>query len=192
MTTTFTLPAPPPTTAPVYYAAIVVAVGERVWGRNWPAGMAHMIDANPRTLQRLQQAARAGRDYRGADAILAQVQARLGEVASALRPWTEQDPTFLASHNQRARAERLVEATADAYSFEAYGQHEWLKAIGYLMGMGYDDRQIEAVLRSKWTRWASDAYSTYDGKGRWLKEFVERHAGQPDYDIDALVAGTFQ
>jgi hypothetical protein len=62
------------------YPALVVAVGERVWGRNWPSGMARLIGCNPRTLLRLHDAARAGADYRTAPAILAQVQACLGDV----------------------------------------------------------------------------------------------------------------
>jgi hypothetical protein len=78
---------PPPPPQPVYYAAIVAAVGERVWGASWPSGIAHLIGESPRTMQRLATAAREGRDYRGADRILAQVHTLLGDVTLALKPW---------------------------------------------------------------------------------------------------------
>ena len=55
----------------------VAALGETVWGRNWPSGMARLIGANPRNLQRLQAAVRAGQDYRTAPAILVQAQSSL-------------------------------------------------------------------------------------------------------------------
>lgn len=86
---TFTLPAPPPKAPQPNYAAVVATVGERVWGGHWPSGMAHLIGCSPRTLQRLHDAARAGRDYRTAPAILAQVAAHLGDVTTALQPWKE-------------------------------------------------------------------------------------------------------
>jgi len=43
-----------------------------------------------------------------------------------------------------------------AYSTDRY-THGWGACIRMLRGRGYDDRQVEAIIRSKWTRWAADA-----------------------------------
>lgn len=51
----------------------------------------------------------------------------------------------------------LADRTEDAYSFPTYGQREWRRAIRLLLDRGYNDRGIEAILRSKMTRWAADA-----------------------------------
>jgi hypothetical protein len=82
-------PSPSPPEAPTH-AAIVVQIGERVWGRNWPSGMGRLIGRSARNLQRLQEAVRDGQDYRTAPAILAEVRAHLGDVVTALKPWTAQ------------------------------------------------------------------------------------------------------
>jgi len=50
----------------------------------------------------------------------------------------------------------LADKTADAYSHDRYGRTEWRKAIRLLGVRGHGAREIEAILRSKWTRWAAD------------------------------------
>jgi hypothetical protein len=73
-------PPPPPSNA----AAVVAQIGERIWGeRNWPAGVARLIGCSPRTLQRLHDAVRDGRDYATAPTILAQVHAKLGDIVAS-------------------------------------------------------------------------------------------------------------
>lgn len=85
----FTLARPPRKVTPPNYAAIVAEIGDKVWGPTWPAGMAHLIDASPKTLRRLRDAAAEGRDYRPAAEILGQLHAQLGGVVAALAPWAK-------------------------------------------------------------------------------------------------------
>lgn len=58
--------------------------------------------------------------------------------------------------------------TIDAYSFERYAPGEWVKAAKALAKRGHDARAIEAVLRSKWMRWAADAA----GRGNLRRQTV--------------------
>jgi len=48
----------------------------------------------------------------------------------------------------------LAEKTEDAYSYGRY--KSWTACIKMLRARGYDDLNIEAILRSKWMRWADD------------------------------------
>ena len=56
----------------------------------------------------------------------------------------------------------LAEKTSDAYSFDRY--NSWEACVKKLRNNGLNDREIEAVLRSKWTRWAADASKNAYGK----------------------------
>ena len=99
------------------------------------------------------------------------------------------------------RVGRLMEQTDDAYSFDNYGASGWRGAIRMLIRRGYSDREIEAILRSKWTRWAGDASGKRHGynTGRDLEKFLdsnafgtpERHDARLANDIKELVLGTF-
>ncbi|MFM9469743.1 hypothetical protein ACKI1K_43920, partial [Streptomyces scabiei] len=42
----------------------------------------------------------------------------------------------------------------DAYSADRY--NSWPAVAQVLINRGYNDRQVEAIMRSKWTRWAND------------------------------------
>jgi hypothetical protein len=55
-----------------------------------------------------------------------------------------------------AMVETLATATADAYSYDNYNDIGWRQAIRKLAQRGYSAREIEAIVRSKWTRWAAD------------------------------------
>lgn len=59
-------------------------------------------------------------------------------------------------------AEKLAERTADAYSADRYAS--WVSVCRLLLKRGYTERQAEAILRSKWTRWASDVSDRPYGK----------------------------
>ena len=48
----------------------------------------------------------------------------------------------------------FAEELADAYSTDSYG--DWKSCIRALRKFGCNDNQIEAVIRSKFTRWAKD------------------------------------
>ena len=81
---------------------------------------------------------------------------------------------------------------ADAYSTSNYAGG-WGPCIKMLRRHGYNDQQIEAIIRSKWTRWAADASSARYGRAtsadlaRFLRD-VKRLKEQVDY----LVTGTFE
>jgi hypothetical protein len=57
----------------------------------------------------------------------------------------------------------LNERLLTAYSTDKYGD-TWVPCIKALRRRGYDDRQVEAIIRSKWTRWAAER--AYDRHGR--------------------------
>jgi hypothetical protein len=52
--------------------------------------------------------------------------------------------------------QELADKCSDAYSADRYN-HGWLPSIKMLRRRGYDDHEIEAILRSKHTRWAGDS-----------------------------------
>jgi hypothetical protein len=53
-------------------------------------------------------------------------------------------------------AEIIATNTQDAYSCDRYGPGEWTKSIQLLLDRGYTQAEVEAIMRSKWTRWAGD------------------------------------
>jgi len=91
--------------------------------------------------------------------------------------------------------QEFAERISDAYSSDRYNGG-FAPCIRALRIRKYDDRQIEAMLRSKWTRWAADASSrtyghansadflrfldNYNGKGKPIeieevKKLTEEH-----------------
>jgi hypothetical protein len=76
-------------------AEVVVALGERVWGQNWVAGMSQFAEINPRTLTRIFAAARDGQDYPAARGVIAALRERLTAVLADLEPWARRadEPT---------------------------------------------------------------------------------------------------
>jgi hypothetical protein len=75
----------------------------------------------------------------------------------------------------KARAQQLSDATQEAYSFTRYGQHEWTRAISLLIERDLGDRQIIAIMCSKWTRWAADNAGRNEGcaKGQDVIDFID-------------------
>lgn len=67
-------------------------------------------------------------------------------------------------------AKQLAEKTKDAYSFYVY--NSWPAVIQSLIDRGYNKIQIEAIVRSKWMRFASDnrkgKYATSEDLRRWM------------------------
>lgn len=72
----------------------------------------------------------------------------------------------------RERAAALAEKTADAYSADAFG-NSWVATCAMLLRRGYTEREAEAILRSKWTRWARDMGSKYEGNSKTLERFLD-------------------
>lgn len=50
----------------------------------------------------------------------------------------------------------MAAKTADAYSFGRYGAEAWASNVMWLFDRGLSPEAVEAVMRSKWTRWAAD------------------------------------
>jgi hypothetical protein len=93
-------------------------------------------------------------------------------------------------------ARQLAERTADAYSYDRYGAQNWERVARLLLKRGYTSRQAEAIMRSKWMRWAGDSaagryrYGAVRAKAvaEWLDKYNPNHLSG---DLNELVAGTF-
>lgn len=70
-------------------------------------------------------------------------------------------------------AKTIVASTQDAYSYDRYGINAWTSATKYLLSRGLTDRQVEAFLRSKHTRWAMD-WAGDRGKGKAVQNYIEK------------------
>lgn len=56
------------------------------------------------------------------------------------------------------KAYSIANSTSNAYSYDAYGQGEWVRCILFLKEEGYNDEAIIYILRSKHMRWARDSF----------------------------------
>ena len=112
---------------------------------------------------------------------------------------TQTHPTTLTvAARERQRIDDLAERTATAYSWDNYGETRWRAATRMLVRRGYTDAEVEAILRSKWTRWAADMASDRPGwrYGRTnaadLARFLDSmNAADRAAQVAELVAGTF-
>lgn len=70
--------------------------------------------------------------------------------------------------------DELYEKTSDSYSFNRY--NSWKSCIKKLRSRGHNDFEIQAILRSKWARWAADSSSNPYGKASSLDliRYIER------------------
>jgi hypothetical protein len=65
-------------------------------------------------------------------------------------------------------AQEVAEKCKDAYSAPAY--RSWASVAAMLLKKGFTPEECEAIMRSKWTRWARDAsfkdyrYGSYPAK----------------------------
>lgn len=89
------------------------------------------------------------------------------------------------------KAKLLAEKTSDAYSADRF--KNWGAVVHMLLKKGYSEMETEAILRSKWTRWACDqdtgrgsTYGHHTSKA--LERFIE---GATQAEINELVIGTF-
>lgn len=84
----------------------------------------------------------------------------------------------------------LSEKTSDAYSYDRY--NSWEACIKKLRKAGYNDREIEAILRSKWTRWAADSSSAPYGKASSndLMNYINKYENKQS--IEELTKETFE
>jgi hypothetical protein len=74
-----------------------------------------------------------------------------------------------------AQIAAIDERTEIGYSYDRYSRGGWRQAIRELLKRGYDEREIEAIMRSKWTRWAADSDDAPYGKtpGVALIRFID-------------------
>ena len=88
-------------------------------------------------------------------------------------------------------AAAIAEKCADAYSADRYAS--WSAVAKMLARRGLNAREIEAVMRSKWTRWAGDMSGKRYGHlhANDLADFLDRDRGVNQAEIDQLVRETF-
>lgn len=84
-----------------------------------------------------------------------------------------------------AIARKVALATQDAYSYDRYGANAWLATAKWLAKQGLTERQIEAMLRSKHTRWAMDAAGDKN-KGTAFSAYVENSRGWLNLAAEAV------
>lgn len=88
---------------------------------------------------------------------------------------------------------QFAQELSDAYSTNNYAGG-WSASIKMLRRRGYNDQQIEAIIRSKWTRWAGDVSNKMYGKvtSADLARFLDDPRNQiTPRAIDELVQSTF-
>ena len=89
------------------------------------------------------------------------------------------------------QAKALAEKTSDAYSSDRFAS--WAGVIQSLLNLGYSEIETEAIVRSKWTRWACDHDTSYGGRyGRHTSSAMIRFMKDtPQSEVTALVYETF-
>ncbi len=93
--------------------------------------------------------------------------------------------------------EQIAESTQDAYSFDRYGESAWLACCKMLSQRGYTDKQIEAIMRSKWMRWCGDmsgkAYGKVTSKdlAYWLDSCGDKNRPVTLNDVEQITLETF-
>lgn len=90
-----------------------------------------------------------------------------------------------------AEAGAIAEACADAYSANRY--RNWAAVARLLAARGYTARETEAIMRSKWMRWAADHAGAPYGRtpARAILFMLDGHPADLAREVAELVAGTF-
>ena len=88
------------------------------------------------------------------------------------------------------KAKALAEQTSDAYSADRFAS--WESVIQSLLNLGYTELETEAIVRSKWTRWACDHDTGRNRYGRHTSSAMIRFMKDtPQSEVTALVYETF-
>jgi hypothetical protein len=82
------------------------------------------------------------------------------------------------------KACKIAWETADAYSADIWGPVMWTQAAQMLLDMNFSESETRAILRSKMTRWARDAWCE---RSTWLGQL----AIQCDQARDRIKLGEF-
>lgn len=92
--------------------------------------------------------------------------------------------------NFKIAAKNLAEKTKDTYSASSY--RSWTQCAFVLLDRGFTEREAEAILRSKWTRWARDWAGKTIGTANDLVRFIEAPKNMcTDEAVAELVRQTF-
>jgi len=88
------------------------------------------------------------------------------------------------------QAKDIAKRTSGAYSFDRF--RNWEAVTQCLLNLGLDDLQTEAVLISKWTRWACDVDDSGATYGRHTSTAMLKFMrGISKSQIEALTFETF-
>jgi hypothetical protein len=100
--------------------------------------------------------------------------------------------SFLIGVNMKItqQARDLAEKTSDAYSSDRFAS--WESVIQALLNLGYSEIETEAIVRSKWTRWACDHDTGRNRYGRHTSSAMMRFMKDtPQSEVTKLVYETF-
>jgi len=88
------------------------------------------------------------------------------------------------------KAKDLASKTSDAYSSDRFAS--WEGVIQSLLNLGYSEIETEAIVRSKWARWACDHDTSRNRYGRHTSSAMIRFLkGTPQSEVKALTFETF-
>jgi len=95
-------------------------------------------------------------------------------------------------NSHRFNPTKLAEETSNAYSADRY--NSWKGVATLLADRHFNSSEAEAILRSKWTRWAADEFHTSSRKpsATCLAQYLDKHgynSGHPE--VNKLVLETF-
>lgn len=79
----------------------------------------------------------------------------------------------------------LVRSTSDAFSFSRY--RVWSSCVAALLNRGYNESQVDAILRSKISRWAADHA---EDKGRATSADLLRFMDSHQHDVREVLSET--
>jgi hypothetical protein len=88
------------------------------------------------------------------------------------------------------QAKALAEQTSGAYSYDRF--KNWEAVIQALLNLGYNEMETEAIVRSKWARWACDMDTSRNNYGHHTSSAMVRFMkGTSQKEINDLVFETF-
>jgi len=136
-----------------------------------------------------------GPDRAESERILAQYGLKWDEEAymaggKGVKKANSEEQVKTADGNLRQQALALAERTVDAYSHDNY--QNWAAVCLMLLQRGFTEREAEAILRSKWTRWAGDASDKPYGRhtSKDLARFLDQQKNLKE-EVRQLTLETF-
>ena len=92
------------------------------------------------------------------------------------------------AQSRRERAHAIAAKCADAYSATRY--RNWHEVARVLLRMGFNDAEVEAVMRSKITRWAADFSGRDSGQvpARVVRDYIEHDEARKGWRVRAEIA----